>query len=64
LRTLSFRSRSRWIRHFWLAAKRPVDFVKIGATILSKQVDFNQDQENPFLEVLKALGRASRSRED
>ena len=47
-----------------LATKRPGDFVKIGAAILSKQGDFNQEQSDGFLEVLIALGRASRSRDD
>jgi hypothetical protein len=46
-----------------LAAKRPGDFVKIGATILSKHGEFNQDQADSFLEVLQYLGRASRSKE-
>jgi hypothetical protein len=47
-----------------LADERPGDFVKIGAAILSKQGDFNQEQSDGFLEVLIALGRASRSRDD
>ena len=43
-----------------LAAKRPGDFVRIGATILSKQVDLSEDHAGGFLEVLEALRRASR----
>jgi hypothetical protein len=46
-----------------LAVERPLDFVRIGAMILSKQVDQSEDQTGGFLEVLKALGRASRPRD-
>ena len=46
-----------------LAAKRPSDFVRIGAAILTKHGEYNQEHADGFLEVLVALGRASRSRE-
>ena len=46
-----------------LAEERPGDFVRIGAAILTKQGEYNQEHADGFLEVLVALGRASRSRE-
>ena len=46
-----------------LAAKRPSDFVRIGAAILTKHGEYNQEHTDGFLEVLVALGRASRSRD-
>jgi hypothetical protein len=48
-----------------LATKRPADFVRIGAAILSKQAgEYDQENADSFLGVLVALGRASRSRDD
>ena len=47
-----------------MRTKNPARYIEMIARLLPREHSVDEDQADSFLEVLKALGRASRSKDD